>query len=36
MNALMLCLNDNNGHVDRHIDEFDGVPGFGVVQNFLG
>ena len=35
MNTLVLCLNDNNGHVDRQFDEFDGVPGLGVVKKKL-
>ena len=33
---LPMCLGDINGHVDRHIDGFDGVcGGFGVGQRNL-
>ena len=34
---LIMCLGDFNGHVDRHIDVFDGVHGgFGVGQRNFG
>ena len=33
---LVMCLGDSNGHVGRHIDEFDWVHGgYGVGQRNL-